>query len=222
MHRFALFFALGFYQFFAVANDTTKNLNTPLKFTFAQLAAPTLFTVSGLALSGQPRYEIAKLRNENLVNFHTKADDIIAVAPIIVVYGLDFLGLKAKNDFLNRSAILAKGEIMILGSVYLLKNTINEPRPDGSNMHSFPSGHTAQAFLAATFISQEYHGRIRWMPYAAYTLAASVGALRIANNKHYISDVLVGAGIGILSQKIAYWTHQYRWGRNVKKPICIF
>ena len=111
---------------------------------------------------------------------------------------------------------------MVFSAVYLLKNTINETRPDGSNTHSFPSGHSAQVFLAATFLSQEYKHRLPWIPYAAYTMASSVAAFRIANNRHYITDVLVGAGLGILTQKVAYWTHQYRWGRHVEKPIKVF
>jgi len=55
------------------------------------------------------------------------------------------------------------------------------------------------------------------MPYAAYGVASGVGLLRVANNKHYISDVLIGAGIGILSMKAAYWTHQYKWKKHVKQ-----
>jgi membrane-associated phospholipid phosphatase len=57
------------------------------------------------------------------------------------------------------------------------------------------------------------------MPYAAYGLASTVGMMRMANNRHYISDVLLGAGIGILSMKASYWTHQYKWGKKTKKLI---
>lgn len=99
----------------------------------------------------------------------------------------------------------------------LLKNTAHIQRPDQSNYASFPSGHTAQAFAAATFLNEEYKDRYKWMPYVSYGIATTVGVLRMANNKHYISDVLVGAGIGYLSMKISYWTHHYKWNR--KKQI---
>lgn len=204
------------------AQDTSRQLNIPATYTMPQLFAPVLLISSGLALSGHPSREIADWSNRHLKHFNSRSDDFLAVAPILVVYGLDIAGIKARNDFLNRSAILCKGELMMLGSVYLLKNTIKEYRPDGSDAASFPSAHSAQAFLAATFLSMEYKQRFRWIPYAAYTVAGSVALLRIANNEHYLSDVLVGAGIGILSQKIAYWTHQYRWGRHVEKPIMKF
>jgi membrane-associated phospholipid phosphatase len=60
------------------------------------------------------------------------------------------------------------------------------------------------------------------MPYASYTVASSVGLLRVANNRHYISDVLVGAGIGYLSMKVAYWTHQYKWGKGGRKHQLVY
>lgn len=196
--------------------------NQPLKFTAKQLIAPGLLAASGLALSGQVKYNFVDFRNEKLPNFYTKADDFLAFTPIAIAYGLDVFGVKSRNDFWNRSAILCKAELMMLATVYGLKYSTKELRPDGSDTHSFPSNHTAQAFLAATFLSVEYGRKIKWIPYAAYTVAGSVAASRMANNRHFIGDVLVGAGIGILSQKVAYWTHQYRWGRNVPKPIIQF
>ena len=57
------------------------------------------------------------------------------------------------------------------------------------------------------------------MPYAAYGIAGSVGVMRMVNNRHYISDVLFGAGLGYLSMKLSYWTHQYKW--NTKKPATV-
>ena len=104
----------------------------------------------------------------------------------------------------------------MLATVFSLKSVTREPRPDGSSNNSFPSGHTAQAFAAATFLNEEYKDRFHWMPYAAYGLASGVGMLRIANNRHYVSDVLMGAGLGILSMKVAYWTHHYHWGKREK------
>ena len=108
---------------------------------------------------------------------------------------------------------------MFYASTQLLKSAVSELRPDGSDHRSFPSGHTAQAFATATFLSEEYKERLPWMPYAAYTLAGSTGILRIANNKHYIGDVLFGAGLGLLSMKTAYWTHRYKWGKNKKRNL---
>lgn len=188
-----------------------------LRFSGSQLIAPAAFTGVGLLSLSDIRYEIRDWRNRHLSGFHTNLDDVLAVSPLAVVYALDWAGIPAKTDFRNRSAILIKSELLCLATVYGLKYVSLEQRPDGTDDHSFPSSHTAQAFMAATFLSEEYKHRFPWMPYAAYTLASGVGAMRIANNRHYLSDVLIGAGIGILSQKLAYWTHQYRWKR--KHPI---
>lgn len=204
------------------AQDSLVRLNQPKQFSAQQLFVPLAFASTGLLLSGHLKYDVSDFRDRNFGGFYTNVDDVLVFTPIAAAYSLDVFGIASRNDFWNRSAILCKGELMMMGTVLLLKRSTTQTRPDGSNQHSFPSTHTAQAFLAATFLSQEYQHKLPWIPYVAYGVAASVGAIRIGNNKHYISDVLVGAGIGILTQKIAYWTHQYRWGRNVPKPIIQF
>jgi len=190
-------------------------------FTYKQLIIPSVFIATGLAFnsnnSESVKMELAEDRNRNIPWYNTKVDNYLQFAPIVVAYGLDACGVKSETDVVNRTAILAKGEILMFGVTELLKYTTLETRPDGSNNHSFPSGHTAQAFAAAAFLSEEYKNKLPWIPYAAYTVSSFVGFSRMANNKHYISDVLVGAGIGILSMKLSYWTHHYCWGRK-KQP----
>ena len=190
----------------------------PLRFTLRQTFVPAGLMALGIATIGNGREsiknEIVEERNEHFLSFQTRVDNYLQVSPIVIAYGLDAFGIKSKTDLVNRSVILFKGEVCMLGTVFLLKSLTHQLRPDGSNYSSFPSGHTAQAFAAATFLSEEYKDRYKWMPYAAYSLASGVGVLRMANNRHYISDVLMGAGMGILSMKLAYWTHQYKWGRK--------
>lgn len=192
------------------------------KFLSVQFIPPVALMMAGLLTNGSGREslknEIVEERNEHLSHFRTHLDDYLQFSPIILTYGLDAIGIKSRTDVANRTAILLKAEIMMMGSVTVLKNVTHKIRPDGSSYNSFPSGHTAQAFAAATFLSEEYGRRYKWIPYAAYGTATSVGSLRMANNRHYISDVLMGAGIGILSVKVSYWTHRYLWGRKIKKP----
>lgn len=189
-----------------------------LKFSFRQLRAPLTLSVMGVASNGNGKEsvknEIVEERNEHIAGFHTSIDDYLQFSPLVIAYGLDAMGIPSKNDIGNRTGILLKGELLMLATVHILKTYTHQLRPDGSAFTSFPSGHTAQAFAAATFLVEEYKHRFSWMPYAAYGLASSVGALRMANNRHYISDVLLGAGIGILSIKAAYWTHKYKWGKR--------
>ena len=197
---------------------TDSTVYHPTRFTVKQLYAPASLVIAGLISNGYSKgtikNKVAEVRNEYIPHFKTSLDDYLQFSPLAVAYGIDAIGIKSKTDFMNRSAILFKGEILAIGVAAVLKKATHQLSPDGSSYTSFPSGHTTQAFAAATFLSEEYKDRYKWMPYASYTVASSVGILRIANNKHYISDVLVGAGIGLLSMKVAYWTHQYKWGKK--------
>lgn len=187
------------------------------RFTKMDLVLPSTLFVGGIALNSNHhesfKNEIVEERNEYIPSFRTYVDDYLQFSPIVAAYGLDALGYTSKTDLGNRTLILIKGELGMFGLTQLMKRAIGQRRPDGSNYHSFPSGHTAQAFSAATFLSEEYQHRFKWMPYVAYGAASSVGAFRMVNNKHYISDVLVGAALGILTMKASYWTHRYLFGK---------
>ena len=152
-------------------------------------------------------------------NFHTNADDFLIFAPFLelgLAYGLQVEG---NHDFLNTGILILKAEFINAVIVTSLKAITAQERPDGSNFFSFPSGHTAHAFLAASILHSELKHRSRWFGIGAYTIATSVGALRMLNNKHWQSDVFAGAGIGILSSNLAYLSHRNRWGR---KPTIVF
>lgn len=215
-HFFSLIQRTSNYEISTPNYVATPN-NYPIIFSRKQLIAPASLLLAGLVSNGKStesiKSEVAEERNEHIPKFRTHLDDYLQFSPLLAVYGLDALGVKSKNDLRNRSIILLKGEITMLITTNLLKKLTHTLRPDGSAYNSFPSGHTAQAFTAATFLSEEYKSRYHWMPYASYTVASSVGLLRVANNRHYISDVLVGAGIGYLAMKTAYWTH-HRWDRK--------
>ncbi len=163
------------------------------------------------------REEVYEERNEWIPKFHHHADNYLQHAPILAVYGLNMIGVKGKNDFGNRTALLIKSELIMTVLTCSLKKITAVPRPDDPGAKtSFPSGHTAQAFATATFLSKEYGHKSIWYSIAAYSMATTVGAMRVMNNRHWVSDVLVGAGIGIFSTNLAYLTHQYKWGKNGK------
>jgi hypothetical protein len=78
-------------------------------------------------------------------------------------------------------------------------------RPDGSTANSWPSGHTATSFVGATILHKEYGlTRSPWYSVAGYGVATATGVMRVLNNRHWISDVMSGAGIGILSAELGY------------------
>jgi len=167
------------------------------------------------------RIEIQEERNEWMPGFRHHADDYLQYAPIAAVYGLNAFGLKGKNDFVNRSAILIKSELLMAALTFSLKKITAVPRPDTGQPTSFPSGHTAQAFAAATFMAKEYGRQDISYIIGAYSLATGIGLMRIMNNRHWMSDVLAGAGIGILSTNIVYLTHKTIILKRKKVPSVV-
>ncbi len=167
------------------------------------------------------RHEIREERNEYTPTFHHQADNYLQFAPILAVYGLNVVGIKGKNTMANRTAILIKAELIMTALTFSLKKITAVPRPDTGQPTSFPSGHTAQAFAAATFMAKEYGDQSIWYSIGAYTVATGIGAMRVLNNRHWVSDVLAGAGIGILATNIAYLTHGYKWGGKRKNTMIV-
>ncbi|WP_048906327.1 phosphatase PAP2 family protein [Pedobacter sp. V48] len=136
--------------------------------------------------------------------FAAHADDYMQFAPAAAVYGLNLLGIKGKHSLLDATGLYVLSSAIMGGSVTALKNATHRLRPNGSGYTSFPSGHTANAFAAAEFLKQEYKDVSPWYGYAGYTVAIATGVLRTYNNKHWASDVVAGAGFGILSTKLSY------------------
>lgn len=164
-------------------------------------------------------YDAQRDLQRNFPNFRTKADDYLIFAPFVelaLAYSLQFEG---NHDYLNTGILILKAEAINAVAVFGLKSLTKQERPNGENSFSFPSGHTAHAFLAASIIHSELRHRSKWFGIGAYTIATSVGALRMLNNKHWQSDVFAGAGIGILSSHLAYLSHRNRWGR---KPTIVY
>ena len=136
-----------------------------------------------------------------------RIDNYLQYAPAAAVYALNALGIKGKHNFRDRTIIYLMSNVFVTATVCGLKNITNEQRPDGSAFNSFPSGHTTAAFASAEFLRQEYKDVSAWYGYAGYAVAFATGYLRMYNNRHWLSDVMAGAGIGILSTKLAYWLY---------------
>lgn len=131
-------------------------------------------------------------------------DDYTQFAPAVAVYGLDLMGIKAKHNFRDRTIVMATSHIIMGGIVLTMKSSINAERPDGSNNNSFPSGHTATAFVGAHILFKEYKDTSPWIGISGYIVATGTGLLRVTNRKHWLSDISAGAGIGILSAELGY------------------
>jgi membrane-associated phospholipid phosphatase len=184
--------------------------------------APTLLIATGTVLHFSTD---AKENFQDWVQANTSytahVEDYLQYAPLAAVYGLNAIGVKGKNNFGNRTAIVIKSLLINELIVSNLKIWINEERPNGGN-HSFPSGHTSVAFTLAHFMHKEYGDKSIWYSIGAYSCATTVGLMRVAGNAHWISDVVAGAGFGILSTELVYLTHQYKWDSEHIKNFDIF
>jgi membrane-associated phospholipid phosphatase len=186
------------------------------------MVAPAALVAAGLAIRHEneaiQRYFRRPEGEEQNPKASEQIGDYTQFAPIILAYGLNFAGVRGEHKLLKSTSMLLQSEAIMIAMVRPLKYFTKELRPDGGS-HSFPSGHTAQAFLAATFLHKEFGHKSKWFSIAGYTMATAVGTCRMISNRHWASDVLVGAGIGILSTNLVYLGHKHRDKNKNKMDI---
>lgn len=133
------------------------------------------------------------------------ADDYVQYLPALAPVALNLCGLHSRHP-LGRVMMLEGGSYLLgAGWLNALKYGIGVVRPDNSRFNSFPSGHTFVAFTGAELIRREYGEEYPWVAVAGYAVAIAVGAMRIYNDRHWLGDVLAGAGLGIMSVTLVYW-----------------
>lgn len=126
-------------------------------------------------------------------------DDYLQYVPFAFAVGLGVLGVRSEHNLAGRALVFAFSGASIVVLTQTVKSLVNSPRPNGNDDRSFPSGHSGIAFAGAEFIRMEYGWG--WGA-CAYAFAAGVGMMRVRNDEHWLSDVLAGAGMGILSARI--------------------
>ena len=190
--------------------DSLRTADTTTEFHVKQLILPAslaavgtfgCFSSWGKSVSRDVRDNVAEWRNGHYV----RIDDYIQYLPVVSNLGLSLLGAKAKHGYLERVMLTATAYAAMGIMVNAVKWTVDEQRPDSPALNSFPSGHTATAFMGAELVRMEYKDASPLYGIGAYTVACGVAFLRVYNERHWCGDVLTGAGIGILSTRIAYW-----------------
>jgi membrane-associated phospholipid phosphatase len=123
---------------------------------------------------------------------------ILALVPVAA-------GIKSKNSFTNKVKIIFLSKMILNSIVVPLKKLVHRRRPDSLfKSNSFPSSHTATSFLGAEILHQETRKSMRAISLAAYPIAITTAALRLYRKKHWFSDIVVGAIIGIVAAKVSY------------------
>ncbi len=132
-------------------------------------------------------------------------DDYLLFAPYVGLLAIDLLpNISAKHTHLDRLFLAGSAGTISISTFLTGKYLFGIERPDKSNSFSFPSGHSALAFTGAHLLHKEYKDSNPWISVAGYATAITTGTMRMINHKHWFSDVLTGAGIGILSVELSY------------------
>ncbi len=192
---------MDFSFFKSRTNPSTK----PYKFwddiTFAGVP---LFAAGLIAKSEKAAFK-QQSKHSLVPEFKSRIDDYSQFFGPAMVVGLKLGGVEGRSDWPRLMACAAMSYGLMAGLVNGIKYTAKEMRPDGSQANSWPSGHTATAFVGATLLHKEFGlTRSPWYSVAGYGVATATGVMRVLNNRHWISDILSGAGIGIMSTEIAY------------------
>ena len=198
-----------FIHFSSIAqiDSTTNSYPEPERSFLKKSAVPLTLIGTGLIINysngsfGKENLQ-EKIHN-NLNNFHTNADDFLLFVPALTMYTADLFKVESKNDAFTQTKYLAIAGLANNLITFSLKRITDEERPNGED-YSFPSGHTSNAFVMATVLHHEFIDTSPWLAYSGYAFATTTGVLRVLNNKHWVSDVLVGAGIGILVTDLVY------------------
>ena len=189
-------------------DTTTVATSKPEKTFLKQSIVPLSLIGAGLIVN----YSHGTFGKENLQeniqsrhpDFSTNADDYLLFVPAVMMYAADIFKVPSKNDVFTQTKYLLISAVASNIIVFSMKNITNEERPDGSSYDSFPSGHTTNAFVMATVLFHEFKETKPVLAYSGFAFATATGVLRVLNNAHWVSDVLVGAGIGIIITDLVY------------------
>lgn len=178
------------------------------------------FVAAGLLIKSR-QHDFREMRNLFQKDYHQPWDNFTQYAPLVATWGLHAAGVEGQSSWKRLAASNAISAMFMAGLTNSLKYTVRERRPDGSSSNSFPSGHTATAFMAATILHKEYgQTQSPWYSVAGYSMATATAVGRVLNNRHWVTDVLVGAGVGIIATDLGYFvTDLLMKGKGKKRSV---
>ncbi|SDY72395.1 phosphatase PAP2 family protein [Hymenobacter psychrophilus] len=175
-----------------------------------RVAVPVVLVAAGYASRNENfldemKEEVREETRENFPHFRTSLDDYTRRVPLAAAYGLFAVGLKGERGVVPFSACFGLSHALSTGLVSNLKRISHTQRPDvAADFSSFPSAHTADAFLTATLLHEQFGRGRPWLSVAGYTVATATGAMRMLNDRHWLTDVVAGASIGFLSAETVW------------------
>ena len=147
--------------------------------------------------------------------------NMIQYSPAAIILVLKTVGVESRSDWSRMITADMASIALMTGITNVTKYTVKRERPDGRAHNSYPSGHTATAFMCATMLHKEYGETLSpWIGATGFGIAATTGIFRVAANRHWCSDVMCGAAIGIFSTELAYELTDILFGEKwVNRPI---
>lgn len=180
------------------------------EFRAGALVLPAGLLLSGTLIAAVPQWHRGAdfpLRDALQADGHSRRqlEDWFQYLPVASVLLLKVCGVQSEHAW--RDLLCLGAGTYLVGAVLInsIKYSTRVLRPDGSRYNSFPSGHTFTAFAGAELIRLEYGRRYPGLAVMGYVVASGIGFMRMYNNRHWFSDVLMGAAIGILSARFTYW-----------------
>lgn len=182
-------------------------------FSLRQAIAPAALLTAGASISFtslHERWDIP-LHDWSQQDGHARAEleNMVQYLPGASVLIFKACGMESRHGWRDLVSIGAGASLTAFALNTGMKYSLGVERPYPGVYNSFPSGHTVTAFVGAEILRREYGDDYPAVAVAGYAVAAGVGAMRICNNRHWASDVLAGAGVGILSASIMYWLAPY-------------
>lgn len=141
-----------------------------------------------------------------IANTFKNVDDVLQLTPVVCLPLLRACGVPGRHDYWGIFCRTMMTYSLVFVTTAVTKTWTEVPRPYNGYIHnSFFSGHTCTAFAGAEMLRLEYKDSSPWIGIAAYIACSFTGALRIYHNRHWLGDVLAGAGAGILCAQTSYW-----------------
>lgn len=206
-----VFMVLHCFVCYAYQPDTDSISNNDYKFNPKQLIAPAaLITIGSFGVSNgwfcNIKQDVRGEFNHMSHGCRFRADDYLQYVPLATGIGLGLTGVKSRHPLRERLCVAVTTSAITALVVNVTKYSVGEKRPDSERKNSFPSGHTATAFMGAEMVRMEYGNACG---IGAYVFATGIAVSRMYNDRHWLNDVIAGAGIGILSTHISYWLLPY-------------
>jgi membrane-associated phospholipid phosphatase len=167
--------------------------------------------VGALAVHAEDRHITATLAGSSGADEALDAGSVVGGGAIQfgAALGVYVIGRASDGrEIAHVGADLFQAQVVSGAMTQALKIAVGRTRPDGGR-YSFPSGHTSAAFASATVLQRHYGWKVG-IP--AYAIAGYVGGSRLAENRHFPSDVWFGAAVGIAAARavtLGHGAHQF-------------